>query len=153
MSNKTMWLVIADNAGARVHALEPRSRDATLIAEIDHAAGRLHNRELVTDRPGQGQSDAGSRPYGFAPRASPVDHEREHFARRLADVIDEGARASRFGELALVMPPKLLGLVREALGNNARALIVGELDQRLIDQPISAVVEKVTAVRRPAPLA
>ncbi len=146
-----LMIVIADGANARFHSVA-RDGAPTLFAELDHAAGRLRSGELVTDRPGQMRSDSSGRPQSLAQRETPATLERERFARRIADTIDDAFRVGHFTELALVMAPKLLGLVRAHLSSQARAAVVGEIPRRLSDRPVADVCRELDEVRRPAAL-
>lgn len=149
---KSMWIVVADGTIARIHSWAKASEVPVLVEELAHPEGRLHSSELVSDRPGQAQSDGGQ-PHGLAQRESAAEHERERFAHRIATVIDAGLAKNRFTELALVMAPKMLGLVRERLSTPARRAIVGTIDHRLVDVPIDDVVRQLSAVIGPEPLA
>jgi len=150
---RTLWIVVADNASAKMHATESRGGAPTLVAELAHPEGRLLSQELVSDRPGRTSRDSSAQPQAFAERDSPAELERARFARRIAAFLDEAHESSRFAELALVMPPKLLGLVREHLKKPTRATVVATIDKRLTSRPVDDVVREVVAVRQPVPLA
>lgn len=152
MMNNT-WIVVADNVSARFHSWTLPVVIADVAPGLVHAEGRLRSRDLVTDRPGESRNDASTRPQSFALRTTPADQERERFAQQIAGAIEEAFAARRFSELALVMSPKLLGLVRAGLSERVRATVIAELGQRLTGRPIDEVVERINNVRRPATLA
>lgn len=134
-----MWIVAADAAVAKIFAsASPKARPA-FVERIDHEIGRLHAHELGSDRPGAVVAQA------YAPKHDPADVEEERFARALAHRIEHARRAGTFAQLALAMPPKLLGMVRRGLSHETRALVVAELHHRLVDQPADVVAERVHA--------
>lgn len=149
---KGMWIVVADGSVARLHSWKGRGAAPALLEELLHKEGRLHSSALVSDRPGQAQGDGG-RPHGLAQRESAADHERERFARRIAAAINAGLANGDCKAVALVMAPKMLGLVRAHLSLPARQALVASLDRRLVGASIGEVMHQLSDVLPPAQLA
>lgn len=69
------------------------------------------------------------------------------FASEIARRIEEGHAAGRAPEIALVMPPPLLDLVRARLEASARNAIFSEVGHRRIDRQPSEVLLEVMESR------
>ena len=126
----TTYIVVADAARARIF-----TRDALNLTEHEslvHAAGRLHEGDLITDRRGaevQEATSPSSRSSGEEGAAS--QHENELFAKEVAKRL-YGARVDNSMEkLIMVAPPKFLGLLREKLDNTTHKLVIHTLSKDL----------------------
>ena len=141
----SLWIVVADAAEARIYSC--RGREPPLLVEhLAHPAAHLRDRDLTSDRPGRAARGVGG-PQSLTPTTKASDTERDRFARTLADAIGRGHEAKRFDELALVMAPELLGLVRSHLLKSALDAIVVAVDKRLNDTPIDDIVLRVADAR------
>jgi len=128
---KTTWILVADASRARVISLQEKDKDWTVVEEIDNPAGRARTNELVVDKPGRvRQSGTGSQ-RTMDPHTDPDDVEEEKFAHRLAGIVEKGFDTNRFGRLALVAPPRFLGLLRKELGDPVRGSVVAEIKKDL----------------------
>ena len=144
----TLWVVVADAADARIYGCRLHE-PPMLVEHLTHPAAHLRDRDLTSDRPGRMARDVGG-PQSLAPTHKASDTERDRFARTLADAIDRGHGAKRFDELALVMAPELLGLVRSHLTKTTRNSIVVTLDKRLNDTPVNDIVLRIANARSDA---
>ncbi|HEU4669216.1 MAG TPA: host attachment protein [Dyella sp.] len=111
----------AGGAGAPLHELD------TLL----HPASRLHDRDLVTDRPGRSFDRVGQGHHATDPGTSPGEHEAERFAIELARRLHKDRAENRFRALVLVADPGFLGLLRAHLDEPTRQRVVLEIDKNL----------------------
>jgi protein required for attachment to host cells len=125
MSESTRtWVVVADANGARifqyvykvdpwkqVHHLKPDGTGAEETADSAKKAsehkGALHGHGEVT----------------------PKETKERHLAHAIAHALERGQADNDFGSVALVAPPKLLGVLRENLSRGLQARIVAELNK------------------------
>ena len=142
----TTYIVVADAARARIF-----TRDALNLTEHDslvHAAGRLHEGDLITDRRGADVHESGStsaRSSGEEGAAS--QHENELFAKEVAQRL-YGARVDNSMEkLIMVAPPKFLGLLREKLDNTTQKLIIHTLSKDLSKASLADIQNAVSDLR------
>lgn len=132
MREKNVWVVVADGARARILSADRRARRLTPLEELASEAARRKTSEQVSDRQGRAfESSSPGHRSGMEPRTDPQRHEQVVFARQVAQKLAEAAQAQRFDELYLVAAPKALGDLRDALTDEVRARIVGELDRDL----------------------
>jgi protein required for attachment to host cells len=110
------WVLVADARRARIFAVA----DAGLPPKL------LHSIQALPD--GSASDKSGDLPEvgGLSKRATaqqgalrstgrPADGAEHRFARELVRMLERGLTANGFQHLVLVAPPKLLGILREAL--------------------------------------
>lgn len=146
-----MTVAVSDGASARFFSLD--GRELTFTNRMEHPEGRAHARDLTSSRAGISTSDVPSVPHGYAPHSDPREVESEKFARRIAAFLDEEVRNHPRRELALAMPPRLLGLVRAALAPKTLSAVTVALDQRLIDVPVDELARRLREARDAQPRA
>lgn len=129
----TTWIVVADNAGARLFAHEGPGTGLKPINELSHPAGRLHDRDIGSDRPGRSFDRMGSGRHAMDPRQTPREHENELFTRDIAKVLTEGRHQHRYQKLVLVAAPKVLGSLRAQLDDATSEAVMASLDKDLTD--------------------
>lgn len=127
-----LWILIADESRARVFTL---SGDRGAVSEIEgfvHTRGRLSNRDLVSDRPGQVRTGRlGQTMAPIPPHTDPKEAEADRFAAELAKHLRAARRSGAFESLALVAAPKFLGMLRAHLDEPTTRCVVAEVSQDL----------------------
>jgi protein required for attachment to host cells len=128
------WIVVAHRAGARI--IEHTRSGLQLVSEIEHAAGRLKDNEMGSDRPGRAFSSAGTGRSAYSPRETAHDHAAHTFANELAQTLRAARNEHRFERLVLVAEPRFLGMLRGALDDATAALIHDEVHKDLAHVPL-----------------
>jgi protein required for attachment to host cells len=145
---KKTWIVIADGMHARI--LHQEKRGAPLAAALDqefvNPAMHGFDRDLKSDAPGRAFDSGSGARHSMEPRTDPKTHERQVFARRVAEVVNQAAGRRAFDRLILVAPPKMLGELRASLDRQAQERVAGELDRDLIKTPIAELPEHLASV-------
>lgn len=142
----TTYIVVADAARARIF-----TRDALNLAEQEslvHAAGRLHEGDLITDRRGADvheSTSTSSRSSGEEGTAS--QHENELFAKEVAQRLYSARVDNSMEKLILVAPPKFLGLLKEKLDNPTQKLMIHTLSKDLSKASMSDIQNAVSDLR------
>ena len=114
-SKPMVWVLVADGARARVVApTEREGQFATRIA-FDHASARMH---------ADAAAGAVDRRYEAT---APGHHTEEGFAAAVAGHINTHALRHDFDQLVLVAPGHTLHHLRDALGPQAAAKVVGSV--------------------------
>jgi len=143
-------IVVADESEARFYDAQSLKGPLHLAARITDPNARLHDRDLVTDRPGRKFDHAppGTR-RGAVPRhaaggeESPRKHEALVFARRVAEELDQASRNDGFDRIVVVAAPQFLGLLRSELRNSLRSKVIAEIPKDIVHQAESAVLEQL----------
>jgi len=116
----TTWIIAADSSRARILQVMDRDRRLAEVEDFVNPAGRMHDRDLVSD-----VRDA------LPQEASAVEHQTELFAKRVGDYLESARTSHRFDRLCLMAPPKFLGQLRKELGAEVRKLVKNELPKDL----------------------
>jgi protein required for attachment to host cells len=128
------WIVVGHRAGARIVA-HTRS-GLELVDTIEHAAGRLKDSEMGSDRPGRAFSSAGPGRSAHSPHESARDHAAQGFANQLAETLRAARNEHRFDRLVLVAEPRFLGMLRASLDAATAALVHDEAHKDLAHVPL-----------------
>jgi len=140
-------VVVADQAEASFYDLQHRDDPPQLTGHLTDPLARLHDRDLISDRPGRKFDHAplsGGRRGATAHHAtggeeSPRRQEAVGFAHRIAAQLERAQRDDEFDRLVVMAPPGFLGVLRKALPQAVRASVVAEVDKDLVHQTAAAV--------------
>jgi len=72
----------------------------------------------------------------MAPRVDWHEFEKELFAKKMAEILNQAAQKETFDRLVLVAPSKTLDASRKALGKTAREKTTAEINKDLTRVPI-----------------
>ena len=112
------WLVVADGGRARVF----KAPGLTLnLQEIDDLVNVEHTGTTLTEK------------------------DREKFARRVSEHLEQGRLQQRYGRLRLAIEPKFLGMVKANLSEETRRMIFEQVSE---DLSTLTVRELETRLRR-----
>ncbi len=125
---KDSWLLVANSSLARIFKLVKR-HELQELKTFEHPESRLHNLDLVSDKPGRDFESAGIGRHALEPKIMPKRQEFAVFAKHLADYLDEARNRGEFDTLYIAASPSLLGLLRQALDPHTAKLIKGEVDK------------------------
>lgn len=130
---KTTWIMVADEAIARIMELDRREKQLKAVEEI--ADPDAHARESEMRHDAHGRRSAGAS-QGAAPSAVTAsageDQNLQHaevFAKKVADRLKTARANQRFDELVIAAAPRFLGLLRKAYDKNLSAAVVREVDK------------------------
>lgn len=122
---KDSWLLVANSSLARIFKFEKRN-ELKELKVFEHPESRLHNRDLVSDRPGRDFESMGTVRHALEPKTSPKQVEFIQFAKQLADYLEQACKQGEFETLYIVASPSLLGLLRQSFHPNTIKTIKGE---------------------------
>ncbi|WP_459614231.1 host attachment protein [Bordetella sp. 2513F-2] len=136
--NKTHWVVVADEAIARILQWPEVGDELEPVEELTdpdaHADGAELRRDAYGRRAGGGAQDAARAGPNVTSSAGTGELHKEagDFARRVAGHLDEALRQGRFDTLRIVAAPRFLGLLRKALTPQVADTVALELDKDLV---------------------
>lgn len=131
---KTQWVVVADEAIARILAWPDRGHELQPVEELTDPTAHASGAELRRDAVGRRAAGVGR---GHATSSAGADEhqvEAEAFARRVAQRLAECLQQRRFDALHVVAAPRFLGLLRKAFSPQLAAAVGHELNKDLIHQ-------------------
>ena len=143
---ESTWIVVAHEAGVRLFENQGRGTGLELVEEIEHAAGRVRDRDMSSDRPGRSFRKNSGDPNRASMGQSEGPHDRAvaDFARALADKLQSARVQNRYKRLVLVAPPRFLGLLRSSLDGPTSQLVMVSLDKDLAASKKSELVERLS---------
>lgn len=125
---KDSWLLVANSSIARIYKIE-KKHDLKEIKVLEHPESRLHNLDLVSDKPGRDFESSGIGRHALEPKVLPKRHEFAVFAKSLAEYLENARNEGEFEALYIAASPALLGLLRQSLHPNTTKLIKAEVDK------------------------
>ncbi len=149
----TTWILVADAGRAKLYSAELRADKWSLIKEFEHPEGRQTSSEISPSSP-PGSSEQsqghGARHTAYEPRTTPKKAETDRFAQHLADHLEKATASREFDALVLVAPPRFLGMLRGALGQQAAKQLRTSVDKDLSMFSVEALREHLTDVVFPS---
>ena len=141
---RTTWVVVADEAIARILERPRNGADLVPVEELTDPAAHAKESELHRGPHGRRAGGGGSNPQATVSAGDSERHRRAHlFAARIAQRLAEGHRTKRFDELHLLAAPRLLGCLRGELDANVAAAVVGTLDKDVMKESNAKLTRRV----------
>jgi protein required for attachment to host cells len=142
-------VVVANESAALFYDLQEPANSLRFAGRISDPRARLHDRDLVSDRPGRRPDHAplqsgrrGASPHhATAGEHDAHRHEIETFARQLAHELETAQLAGRFDRLVIMAGPKFLGMLRAVLPASVKATLAAEVPKDLVNHPLPAIRE------------
>jgi protein required for attachment to host cells len=139
------WVVVADGTRAVFFLNEgPGKGLIPITGEFRHPAPPT--REIGTERPGRTYESADSSRHAIEPRVDWHRFEKQHFAGKIAAMLDTAATKKKMDRLVLVAPAKTLGDLRKAIGGQTAALVRTEVAKDLTAMKADEIVEHLGSV-------
>lgn len=132
MIRRKRWVVVAD--GARLRVFEPNRERHGLDPILDetHDAARRKAAELLADKPGRTfDRNRDHNRHAMELPTDPKRVEKQRFAHRIAELLEQALDEGRYEELVLVAAPRMLGELRECLSERVRETVRQEIDKDL----------------------
>jgi len=134
-------ILVADQAEAVFYDSSSLTAAPQEVARITDPVAHLHDRDLMSDRPGRSYESFGGARHALQREDDPRHREAVRFARRVARRLDEARRKDEFENLVVVAGPPFLGLLRAAMSQPTKACIAREIRKDLVHGPIAVLRE------------
>ena len=125
----TTWVVVADEAIARIMQQRPEDKGLNAVEELTDPDAHARESDLRRDAFGR---------RGMTVTASAGDDEKhkeaDAFATDVAAALDKALQQGRYTRLILIAAPRFLGLLRKAVSPGVAAAIERELDKDLVHE-------------------
>lgn len=143
--SKDTWIVVANRAVARLLKYERPGQPLTELETITHPPGRLHEGDLVSDKPGRAFDSRGQGRHAEKTDVQPSEHEADKFAVEVAERLRTARVQNECNALVLIAAPSFLGTLRDHLDDATRKLLIREIDKNLAHQDASQILKQLTA--------
>ncbi|PLY16575.1 MAG: host attachment protein [Sedimenticola sp.] len=132
------WVVVADTSRARIFSAEKPASTLIEIQTLAHPASRLHEGDLISDKPGRDRnSAAGSHDLGNGDEAKQV--EAIKFASQVCEALECGRTNHRFKKLYIIAAPSFLGTLRKHQSSALQQMIADEVSKNLATHDINDI--------------
>lgn len=124
------YILVADGSRARLLSSQGINKP---LKEVEGAQFHIElkpDRELQTDRPGRVQESANVARHAIE-RENLRRKQKEEFALKLANVLEECLSKKEYQRLIVAAPPEALGNIRAALSDGVRSLLFAEVPKDL----------------------
>lgn len=132
------WVLVGDGAKALFFRNEGDAEFPNLVTMEVIRHENPSTRDQGSDRPGRFHD-------GPSVQRSSVDNtdwhrlEKERFAAELAEHLYQSARQREFAHLVIVLPPQILGDLRQKLHPEVQSRIVAEVHKDLTKHPVHEI--------------
>ena len=143
---KPHWILVANATEARL--LQQEAGTPLVVLQAFHdPKGRLHSATLGDDKAGHAVSGHGFGGTALQPRQDPQRKEHVHFARDLAEHLEQAAREQRYGSLAVYASSPFLGELKQLFGEGTRKLLAGTHDVDLTSFGVAEIERRLQEER------
>lgn len=144
---KTVWLLAADEAIARILELPPEAGDLVPVEELTDPGAHAREGEFH-DAPHGRRAASGTGAQGQA-TVSASDSDRhlqaQAFATRIAGRLAECQREKRYDALHLIAAPRMLGYLRKALDPSVAAAVESEQNKDVVHESAADLTRRLPA--------
>jgi protein required for attachment to host cells len=148
MRQKTIWILLADGAQARILEYQGRGAGLTQVEGMVFKQEHLENRDIMADKPGRAFSSAGTGRAAMAYPTDPAQYRETTFMAEMADVLESAVQDGAFDELIIAAAPRALGDLRKALPSSVSSRVTAEIDKDLTNIPSDKLEEHFEDVLR-----
>jgi protein required for attachment to host cells len=127
------WVVVADASRARIFEAAKPASELVEIQTLAHPEARLHEGDLVSDRPGTGMGGGGGT-HAFGSVTEAKEEESIRFAADVCEQLEQGRARGAYEKLYIIAAPTFLGLMRKRQSEGVRMLVTQEISKNLAAQ-------------------
>ncbi|RZL34105.1 MAG: host attachment protein [Rubrivivax sp.] len=141
---KTHWVVVADEAIARILEKPRDGGDLTPVEEL--ADPDAHAREADMHRAPHGRRSGGGT-IGQATVSAGDSERHQHaqlFAARIAERLAECHREKRYDLLHILAAPRLLGYLRKALPPDVANAVASTQDKVVVQESLAQLTQRIS---------
>jgi protein required for attachment to host cells len=142
MKKNERWVLVANAGSARIFRLE-NLKKLTELESFVHPESRLHERDLVSSKPGRAFESNSHHRHAIEPQTTQKDHEFMEFARKLSSYLEEADKTTPFTHLYVIASPKFLALLRQSFHPSVIQKIVKEVSKDVVHASTSEILEHV----------
>jgi protein required for attachment to host cells len=139
---KPLWTLIANAGRARLLQQEAAGR-VVVLQTFEHPQSRMQRTGLGDDKAGRELAGRGLGGAAFEPRLDAQRKERLHFARELAQHLEQAAQEGRFAAVQLFASSPFLGELKHQLGAGTQRLLAGTHDVDLTSVGLAELPDRI----------
>lgn len=139
------WILVAHGSAGRILDVRKNGEQISIVKEFIHLKTAKRDSAISTNRPSRSPESNEPMRHSIDYSGEMEDHERQVFAKEIADYLAKALMKNDFSNLILVASRNMLGELRKAVANPVKKVISHELDKDLTSQgwSESELVEKI----------
>ena len=140
LSQKTDWVIVADEARAIFYAWDEKYGPLRELSQLGNEVARQKASSQISDRGGRSFDSHGQGRHTMTnEKTGPKKHAAIAFAKEIAGSVAKGRQDGSCRDYALVAAPRFLGLLRDALeiAGNADPLLT--IDKGMVGADTAAI--------------
>ena len=127
-----IFILVAEGSRAKLYAAVSAAAALTELKDFVHPEGRMHEGDLVSDKPGSDGGAAGGGRHVIDNRTSATQAAHADFAKALVERLEKGRVELEFDQLIIMASPAFLGLVRGGMSPALIGMVVEEVYKNLV---------------------
>jgi protein required for attachment to host cells len=144
MTMKTTWVLVADEAIARILERPRRAnRDLVPVEELTDPDAHARESEMHNGPHGRRAGGGGSPQAAVSAGDSSRHQHAQIFAKRIAQRLLELRREQRYDALHLLVAPRLLGYLRTELHAEVASTVVDTVDKDVVKESNAELTRRV----------
>jgi protein required for attachment to host cells len=140
MKRKTVWIVVASKARARIFSNGTiKSMPLTELYDLVDPQARLHQRDVMTDRPGRSHDRFGHGRHSMEQRLSAKRENSKRFVTRICTFLEQARRQNKFERLVLVASAEFSGLLHRQMSADLKLCTEREIHKNVSTLPVHLI--------------
>lgn len=135
---KESWVIIANSSHARLFKLE--NLDLIEMDSLIHPECRMHEKDLVADKPGATYEGVGQGRVSMEQQQSPKKREATLFAKQVAEHLDLARSKGEIDRVFIAASPSFLGLLRQEMNDRTAGLVAAEVDKDITSLKVNEII-------------
>lgn len=145
MPKQNIWVVVSNSCQAKIFKIAKFPK-IEIINTLEHPESRMHNVDLVSEKPGRAFDKVGVGRHAYSPVTEPKQVEVEKFAKDLGKYLNAAFKNKEFTRFYLIASPAFLGLLRKELENKTQEAIVTEIAKDMTEHVNEDIEEQIAKV-------
>lgn len=144
MPHQETWVLVANSSQAKLFRLTQFPKIEP-IQDFAHPESRLHDQDLISDKPGRNFDRMGTGRHSYESKHDPKSLEIDKFGKILAEHLNLAHENGDFSRLYLLANPSFLGVLRQELNPRLQNAIVSEIAKDMTEHPKSDIEHQIEA--------
>ena len=145
MSHSPTWILVANSSHAKLFRVMQFPRIEALKV-FNHPESRLHDYDLVSDKPGRNFDRVGGGRHSYEAKHDPQSLEIDKFGKILADYLSIAYENGDFSRLYILANPSFLGILRQEMNPRLQESIIAEIGKDMTEHTTEDIEKQLQAL-------
>jgi len=124
------WILVCNASRAVLYDADKRDDEWRLLRAFSEPESRMKSSELSPTEPGHAaKSKGGTRHTAYETPTTAKEASIGRFAQKLAECLNDGIESRQYDRVALVAPPRFLGLLKQRLSAETDACLCAAVNK------------------------